>query len=267
MTLDTTNYEVLSQTEWRVSFTEETPDVQIERLFEEFQKELPRYKTPVIPSVIDFSTASGVEKRLLIKHQEPPYDMLHILIGLKNFGNFVYASEVDCLVKEPSPPTQKSPKRPSCLRVLLTLLVLYVIGSVMIGVIGVMSVMFGEGAGAAIGMLVLAFGFFGVVAYLIKKFKDKQGIEKQWDDWRPIWESYWRNIQRIFLDQFDNTLFQLQDSTREIMNMLLQRMYPQAEGVKEEKSTNNRDEIRKRMQADLAKHRGNADAVKQMFGN
>lgn len=261
-----TNYELLSQTEWRVSFTEEAPDTQIDRLYEEVTKELPRYNTPVTPSIIDVTTPEGTEKRLLIKHQNSPYDTLHILIGLRDFGTFVYASQWNCLVKEPERPSEKLKELPSptgCWPIILGFIGIY------ITLVGLAD--FGEG-----GWIFFLVGL-GVVGSVVLYYKDeakKKNAVKEWnesvqakrDKWIPFWVDYWNNIQKAFLSDFDNTLFRLQDSTGVIMEIVLKRMFPQAEGVsKEEQSTNNREEIRKRMKADLEKHQGKADMVKKMF--
>lgn len=248
-----TQYESLSRETWRVSFTEDAPDVRIERLEQELERELPRFAMPVDVDVIDVKTNEGIRRRLRVKHREDTYGLLHIIIGIEDFGKFVFASQSNFLVQAPEMPDALRKPEPS-----------YKTLAFLAGV----AIIFGCAALAAVdsalalllGLLIVA--GLGVMAQ--RTYAAKQAYRKQRAEWQRQLSQYWSYMERSFLSDMDDTLFRLQSATRAVIEMVLKRMFPQAEDVgKAEETLNNTQTARDHLREQNAKFKGGTPALKR----
>jgi len=239
-----TSYELLSQDNWRVAYTETLPDISIDKLLDEVQKEAPRFHMPVEISVVNVITpeSSTPEQRLLIKHKSLPYSLFHILFSLKNFGTFVFANRWNCLVKEPSEPSgePKSVVSP-------TRLIVYMAGGACALLIGAFfsvaslsslalskdnsSLMSLVCCGAPFLLTGLGFGGYGAFSWKSNQeaIKWNKELERQRTQYFHELVEYWSNLDKAFLSQFDPTLYHLRDAAGEVIDIVLKRLYPQAQ--------------------------------------
>ena len=267
--IELTSYEILSQDTWRVSYTKNLPDISSERLLEEYKKELPRFQMPVDIDLIEVITpeSNQPEKRVRIKHKNSPYDLLHIIIGLQDFGTFVYAQRWNCLIKEPEKLEPKKARRR-----------LKEVGSVVIS-------MLAAGAGIVLGLCVSVWligselCFLPLVMSLVLGFvvffkwqSSQQAkiynteaktyntrIDNEWNNrfnrYMDEFVEYWSALDKAFLSQFDTTLFRLRDSAGVVTGIVLNNIYPQAQIGDAEKTINREDEARNQLKKMMQKHK------------
>ncbi len=244
-----TSYQLLLQENWRVSYTENLPDVSIEKLFEEIRQEAPRFQVPVEISVIEVVTSedSSPEKRLLIKHKNAPYHIFHILIGLKNFGTFVFASRWNCLIKEPSAPEGEPKSIPSRVGLIASVfvgafLILYGLLA-LFAALSEPSVLFCATPALLVG---LALGIYGTSSWKSRReaIAWNNELEHRKAKYNRELTEYWSNLNRALLSQFDPTIYHLTDAAGEIINIVLRRLYPQAQIADPQKIDDSKEVLR-----------------------
>lgn len=223
----TTQYHPLYRDIWRVSVTEDTPNVSAQRLLDGFKAELPRLGMPVEVDLADLTTSAGQETRVLIKHTNPTYSLLHIFLGLQDFGNFVFASQYNWVVNPPERPSRLSQPAPSLdpikwavgAGLLLTLC----------GFVGVARVPF-----ILIGLLAIGAGIYLFTNYQ----KNTQEYQQVRRDWEQRLADYWSKIDRSLFNEYDTEVYRLTSATEAVMERVLQQLFPQSTGLEREKQGN-----------------------------
>ncbi len=216
------NFVHISESNWRVTISDSRPSVNLDPLYEGIRHQLADLGVPVNVDLVQITTGGKQERRVRIRHQDSTYSLYHILVGLQDFGRFVFASQYNWLVEPP-----KRPSRPEGLSSPdFPMPALWAVG---IGLI-----MFFSGFGLGVGVVLVGLVVAGAGGWFIKSYVDKnneyKATKSDYDGkvskWSKESSEYFAKVDRIFLDRFDNNLYHLTNSTEEIVELVLKSIYP-----------------------------------------
>lgn len=218
------SYLYLSHKIWRVSYTADKPQMDIDPLQKAIVSGMKEYNMPMNVQVVDVITweNQAPEQRIRIQYNDDLYKIYTIWIGLKELGNFVHVEKWESVEDAPSPPDAELmwPKstRLAVGIIVIGLLLLFAMDNIAFRLVGLAIV-----------------GYTGFA--LIHNQQYKQMIERYLEGI----EDYRRKISTIFLSTLDTTRERMDDAVETVLKVVLEELYPQAELAK---FSNRESEIR-----------------------
>ena len=230
MSYDMNTYTMLTQNKWRVEMGDRAPDLNLDKVQQEFKVELAKFNLPVVSQIENMTNPDGrMAQKLVFRDSTANYALYPTFLTLENYGHAVFAVQQNCLNQAPEFPEgdyEVIPEIPSR----------NWIGTIVIVLVGVFALFQGSIVGFFIGLSLIGLPIFLYINFSpkiaeaeskaqIAKAKNSE-LDTKRNQWLKDLETYDKIINSTLLNTFDNRVFMMRDTIAQVMKNVLQKMYP-----------------------------------------